>query len=99
MKTNKKGEIEILNFLPGKYYIQETNAKDGYLLSNELIEFDISYNQELTLTINNLLNDEPKFEKEESKITKTVEQKKIQEKAPTKEITETNIKKLPVTGM
>lgn len=99
LKTNENGEIEILNFLPGKYYIQETSAKDGYLLSNELIEFNISYNQELTLTINNLLNDTPKFEKEEKKIIKTVEQKKIEEKVPTKEISEKVIKRLPVTGM
>lgn len=81
LKTNEKGEIEIKNLLPGKYYIQETNTKDGYLLSEELIEFEISLNETLTITINNL------FEKKS--IPETNE----------KEITETVVKKLPVTGM
>lgn len=81
LKTNEKGEIEVKNLLPGKYYIQETNAKDGYLINEELIEFDISLNQTLTMTINNLFEKEPEIETEE------------------KEVTETVVKKLPVTGM
>lgn len=81
LKTNNDGEIEVKNLIPGKYYIQEANAKDGYLLNQELIEFDISLNQTLTITIDNL------FEKKPSMYTQE------------KEITETVVKKLPVTGM
>ena len=99
LKTNSNGEVSILNVIPGKYYIQEVSAKDGYLLNDELIEFDISFNQELTLTINNLFEDIQKTEIEEKEITKTVEQKEIEQTVPQKEISETVIKKLPVTGM
>lgn len=81
LKTNNDGEIEVKNLIPGKYYIQEANAKDGYLLNKELIEFDISLNQTLTITIDNLFEKKPSIEKQE------------------KEITETVVKKLPVTGM
>ena len=81
LKTNETGEIEIKNLIPGKYYIQETNTKDGYLLSEELTEFDISLNEELTITINNLF------------------EKKSEPETNEKEITETVVKKLPVTGM
>ena len=81
LKTNENGEVEIINLLPGKYYIQETNTKDGYLISEELIEFDISLNQTLTITIDNLFEKKPSIEIEE------------------KEVTETVVKRLPVTGM
>lgn len=90
LKTDQNGEIEISDFIPGKYYIQEITAKDGYLLSEELVEFDVSFNQELTLTINNFFKSIPKIEKEQGEITKTIEQKEIEKP---------EIKKLPVTGM
>lgn len=81
LKTNSQGEIQLENMLPGKYYIQETNSKDGYLLDKKLIEFEIQLNEELTITIDNLLE-------------KTTEIEIIQN-----DISETIIKKLPVTGM
>lgn len=81
LKTDENGEIEVKNLIPGKYYIQESNTQDGYLLSEELIEFDISLNQTLTITIDNLFEKKPTVETEE------------------KEITETVVRKLPVTGM
>lgn len=99
LKTNSDGEIEILNVIPGKYYIQETSAKDGYLLDDQLIEFDISLNQELTLKINNLFEEIPEIEKEEKETTKIIEQKEIIEKVQQKQVSEIVVKKLPVTGM
>ena len=99
LKTDSNGEIEIENFLPGKYYIQETSAKDGYILNNKLIEFNISFNQILTLTVNNLYKETPKNETEEKEITTTIEQIEIEEKIPETENKEIIIKKLPVTGM
>lgn len=69
LKTDKNGEIEIKNLIPGKYYIQENNAKDGYLLNEELIEFNISFNETLTININNLF--EKKSVPETSKKEKT----------------------------
>lgn len=99
LKTDSNGEIEITNLIPGKYYIKETTAKDGYLLNDELIEFDVSFNQELTLKINNLFGKTPKIEKEEKETTKVVEQKEVVETSQEKKVSETVVKKLPVTGM
>lgn len=84
LKTNSNGEVEITNFLPGKYYLQEVNTKDGYILSEELIGFDVLFNQELTLTVNNL------FER--------IPNKEVVEKIENKWL-EPSVKKLPVTGM
>lgn len=72
LKTNENGEIQIENLNPGKYYIQETNTKDGYLLDEELIEFDISLNESLTITINNLFEKKITPETNEKEIEKTV---------------------------
>lgn len=99
LKTNSNGEIEINNFLPGKYYIQETSAKDGYILNDKLIEFNISFNQTLTITVNNLFKITPKNNTEEKETTTTVEQIELEEKLEQKENKEIVVKKLPVTGM
>lgn len=99
VKTNSNGEVEIGNFLPGKYYIQETSAKDGYVLNNQLIEFNISFNQILTLTVNNLFKITPKNDTEEKEVTTTVEQIELEEKVQQTENKEIVVKKLPVTGM
>ena len=99
VKTNSNGEVELGNFLPGKYYIQETSAKDGYILNDQLIEFDVSFNQILTLTINNLFQITPKNDVEEKKETTTIEQIELEEKVQQIENKEVVVKKLPVTGM
>ena len=82
LKTNSNGEVEIPNFLPGKYYIQETSAKDGYILNNQLIEFNISFNQRLTITVNNLFKTTPKNDTEEKETTETIEQIEIKKEEP-----------------
>ena len=79
---NSNGEVEIPNFLPGKYYIQETSAKDGYILNNQLIEFNISFNQRLTITVNNLFKNTPKNDTEEKETTETIEQIEIKKEEP-----------------
>lgn len=53
LKTNKDGEIEINNFLPGKYYIQESKSKDGYNINNDFTEFIVDFNQSLILEVDN----------------------------------------------
>lgn len=76
LKTNENGEVEISNILPGKYYIKESNAKEGYILNEEFVEVNIELNQELTITINNLLKKETKIEvKKEKEISKTIAKK------------------------
>lgn len=92
LKTNSNGEIEITNFLPGKYYIQEASAKDGYILNNQLVEFNISFNQRLTITVNNLFKTTPKNDTEEKETTETIEQIEIK-----KEEAQTENKNVVVT--
>lgn len=99
IKTNSNGEVEIANFMPGKYYIQETSAKDGYILNDKLIEFNISFNQKLTLTVNNLFENTPKNDTEEKDVTTTIEQIELEEKVQKTGNKEVVVKKLPVTGM
>lgn len=99
LKTNSKGEILLENFLPGKYYLQETNSKDGYLLDERLIEFNIKLNEELNITIDNLFEKIPEIEKTEDEITETIINKVPEIEITKNEIIETLIKKLPVTGM
>ena len=85
--------------MPGKYYLQETSAKDGYILNDQLIEFNISFNQILTLTVNNLFKTTPKNDTEEKEVTTSVEQIELEEKVQQTENKEIIVKKLPVTGM
>jgi len=53
LKTNEEGKIVIENLKPGKYYIEETKTVNGYAVYNELIEVDLEYNEEFTVTVNN----------------------------------------------
>lgn len=99
LKTNNKGEIQINNLIPGKYYIQETSSKDGYILDEKLIEINVKLNEELTVTINNLFEKRLKDEPEETETTETIKQVEIIHERPQKTKSETVVKKLPVTGM
>ncbi len=63
--TDDNGEFDIPNFLPGIYYLQEVNAKDGYIIQNDLIEFSLKLNQKLTITVNNSLEEKPEINIEE----------------------------------
>ena len=64
-----KQENQIINKLPaGKYFIKEIKAPDGYVLSNELIEFEIDKNG--NLKINNKVQDSKTliFSNEQTKV-------------------------------
>lgn len=95
LKTNSKGEILLENFLPGKYYLQETNSKDGYLLDERLIEFNIKLNEELTITIDNLFEKIPEIEKTEDEIKETIINKVPEVEETENEISETVVNKIP----
>ena len=75
LKTYVNGEIEVKNLLPGKYFIQETKAKDGYLTNDELIEVDIELNQEVTVTIDNLFEEKPEIEITQGELETTLVKK------------------------
>ena len=62
LKTDKDGKINIENIIPGRYYIKETNTKDGYLRFEDLIKIDINLNEQMTVTVNNKKEEKPKIE-------------------------------------
>lgn len=84
LKTDENGQIIIENLVPGEYYIRETKTIEGYQIYNQLIKAETKMNQELTVTVNNSKEDIPNIE------TKT---------QTSKNISNQEIKKLPVTGM
>ena len=84
LKTDENGKIVIENLIPGEYYIKETKTIEGYKKYEQLIKVDAELNQEVTVTVNNSKEEEPKIE------TKTQNNKSIASKT---------VKKLPVTGM
>lgn len=83
LKTDKEGKIEIKHLIPGKYYLKETKAKEGYEAYEELIELQIALHEQYTITVSNNQEEKPKIE--------------IENKIKSKEVREIN--KLPVTGM
>lgn len=85
LKTDKEGKIEINNLIPGKYYLRETKAKEGYQKYEELIEIQISLHEQYTVTVNNNQEEEPKIE--------------IDKKKMGKEVSSSTVRRLPITGM
>lgn len=84
-ETNEEGIIELNNFLPGKYYIKEIEAPEGYEMNEKLIEIEIKLNETKNVIINNskIIIEEPPKEEPEVEKTEIVEE----------------IKRLPKTGM
>ena len=103
LKTNKNGEVEVSNLLPGKYYIKETNAKDGYVISDDLVEINVEFNQNIIVTINNKFKEKTEVKIEHKEETATIESSKNSTSEKTIVNMETELKethkKLPVTGM
>ena len=85
LKTNKEGKIEINHLIPGKYYLRETRAKEGYETYQELIELQVNLHEQYKVTVNNNPEEKPKVEIEKSERSK--------------EVSSSIVKKLPVTGM
>lgn len=63
LETDENGRIEVDNLIPGKYYIKETRTISGYEIYEDLIEVDISLNEEMTVTVNNNKEEKPEIEK------------------------------------
>lgn len=87
LTTNKKGQIEINNLLPGTYYIRETRTLEGYELYNKLIKVKLDLNEEATINVINS-EEEPNIEVENKKTETTVKNSKSEVQV-----------KLPKTGM
>ena len=63
LETDENGRIEVENLIPGKYYIKETRTVSGYEIYEDLIEIDMSLNEEMTVTVNNHEEEKPEIEK------------------------------------
>ncbi len=61
--TNGKGKVLVNSIAPGKYYIEEVKAADGYVKYDKLIECNLEYNQLLNITVNNPLESKTETEK------------------------------------
>lgn len=90
--TNEQGEILVSNLLPCKYYIQETEAKEGYVLSNNLFEINLELNEECTVTVDNSF-------KEETTYNSTTKKNAESYSNTAQRLSGKQNKKLPVTGM
>ena len=87
--TDEKGKIEIKQILPGKYYIREVEAPEGYEVNDKLIELEINLNEQKYVKIEN------------KKIVVEIPEPVIEDE-PIEELPETVeeiIPKLPITGM
>lgn len=72
--TDKDGKIYIENLLPGKYFIKEEKAIDGYMLNNEAYQVELTMNkQEKIIVKNNKIKEEKLQEKQEEKQPEKIE--------------------------
>lgn len=75
--TDGNGEIVLNNMFPGKYYLEEVETLDGYVLYTDLIEIGLDYNEEFEVVVNNRI-------KEVTEVVKDYEQVEV---IPSKEET------------
>lgn len=100
LETDSNGQIVIDKLVPGKYYLKEVETLDGYNLYNDLIEINLSFNEQINVLVNNSLKSFTELENKtetvevNSNYTETVYNVENANKVVNKE----NIKKLPVTG-
>lgn len=70
--TNEEGKAIIEKITPGKYFIQEIKAPDGYTIYDELIEIDVELNQKYIVNVNNYEKPEDEEKQvDDVEITKT----------------------------
>lgn len=79
--TNEKGEILIENILPGKYYLIETKAPEGYEKFEKEIELTVGFNEELSVIVKDEKSKIPEIEIGKKQIEKT-EETRTQTKLP-----------------
>lgn len=98
--SDDAGEVEISKLLPGKYFVQEIETLDGYNLYTDLIEVNISLNEEIDIIVNNTI----KTINEVSKETETIEvienktENVYKNDITQSQVVNSKITKLPVTG-
>lgn len=53
VSTNEEGVAEVKGIMPGKYYIEEIQAPEGYTKYAELVEVNVKFNETYTINVNN----------------------------------------------
>ena len=53
--TDEEGKAEVKNVKAGIYYLEETKAPSGYHRLKEPVRFEVKFNQELTVNVNNTI--------------------------------------------
>ncbi len=53
IKSDENGIITLKKMLPGKYYIKEVRAPEGYKLDEKMKPFTVGYNESIIVTITN----------------------------------------------
>lgn len=77
VETNEEGIAIIENIIPGKYYIEEVQAPDGYSNYEGFIEIEIGLNETYTINVENDKNEEEKKQTENPKKQITIVGKKL----------------------
>jgi len=112
-ETNKDGQILLKHLMPGKYYVREVQAPDGYELNSKIVETQIQLNEKQTIKIKNTkieipeeppveeptVEEEPPVEEEPEIEEPPIEELPQVEEPTIKEIPVVEVPKLPVTGM
>lgn len=98
--SDDAGEVELTKLLPGRYFVQEIETLDGYNLYTDLIEVNITLNEEVDVVVNNTIKTVNEVSKD-TEIIEVIENKS--ENVYKNEITQSKvinnkIDKLPVTG-
>ncbi len=101
LKSDEDGKIILENILPGKYYLEEIKAPEGYNIYTGLLELNVQLNEELTVIVNN-------SKEKVTEIKNTVEIINVSQKQEQttqeniireyQETTEKEVIKLPKTG-
>ena len=55
--TDGNGEIVLKNMIPGKYFIEEVETLEGYVLYTDLIEVNLDFNEEFEVIVNNKIKE------------------------------------------
>lgn len=99
--SDSEGKIILNNMLPGKYFLQEVTAKQGYTSYDKLIEINLDLNEIVNVTVNNSktqisnvtnLEENISVSKKESEInvTNKIENTNLEENKTSQNINTTN---------
>lgn len=63
VSTNEEGVAEVKGIMPGKYFIEEIQAPEGYTKYDKLVEVNLKFNETYTINVNNYKNQKLKKNK------------------------------------